>query len=108
VLRHLLTLAEVNVALVIVNQTGAWMKDASPAEMTLAVRELYRSGRGVYGMKALGSGQVTGQAAVASALRYAFRYPYTHSICVGLTSDAEIETAVASWRHAGGRTTSSP
>lgn len=104
VLKHLLTLAEVDVALVIVNQTGAWMKDASPAEMTQAIRALYRSGRGVYGMKALGSGQVTGKAAVASALRYAFCYPYAHSICLGITSDAELETAIASWRRAGDRT----
>ncbi len=107
VLRRLLTLAEVDVALVIVNQTGAWMKDASPAEMTLAIRGLYRSGRGVYGMKALGSGQVSGKAEVASALRYAFRFPYAHSICLGLTSDAELRSAVATWRHAGGRTTRS-
>jgi deoxyribonuclease V len=31
--------------------------------------------------------------------------PYAHSICLGITSDAEIETAVASWRSAGNRTT---
>ena len=108
VLRRLLALPEVDVALGIVNQTGAWMKDASPAEMTQALRALYRSGRGVYGMKALGSGQVTGKAAVASALRYAFRYPFAHSICLGITSDAELETAVASWRQARNRTTGSP
>jgi aryl-alcohol dehydrogenase-like predicted oxidoreductase len=108
VLERLLTLAEADVALGIVNQTGAWMKDASPAGMTRAVRQLYRSGRGVYGMKALGSGQVAGKAAVASALRYAFRYPYAHSICLGITSNAELETAVASWRHAGDGTASSP
>lgn len=108
VLTRLLTLAEVDVALVIVNRTGAWMRDASPAEMTQATRALYRSGRGVYGMKALGSGQVTGKAAVAWALRYAFCYPHAHSICLGITSDAELETAVASWRRARQRTTGSP
>jgi aryl-alcohol dehydrogenase-like predicted oxidoreductase len=108
VLRRLLSLAGVEVALVIVNQTGAWMRDASSAEMTPAIRDLYGSGRGVYGMKALGSGQVTGKAAVASALRYALRYPYAHSICLGITSNAELETAVASWRRAGDRTPRSP
>jgi aryl-alcohol dehydrogenase-like predicted oxidoreductase len=104
VLRRLLTLAEVDVALGIVNQTGAWMKDASPAEMTSALRALYRSGRGVYGMKALGSGQVTGRAAVAAALGYAFRLPHVHSICLGIAAEAELETAVACWRRAGGGT----
>jgi aryl-alcohol dehydrogenase-like predicted oxidoreductase len=100
VLTRLLDLPEVDVVLVVVNETGVWMKDASPAEMTEAVRRLYRSGRGVYGMKALGSGQVTGEAAVASALGYAFRYPYAHAICVGITSEAELEADVAVWRAA--------
>lgn len=100
VLMRLLALSEVDVALAVVNETGAWMKDASPAEMTRAIRRLYRSGRGVYGMKALGSGQVTGQVAVASALRYAFCYPYVHAICIGMTSQAELETDVTIWRRA--------
>ena len=97
VLTRLLEIPEVDVALVVVNQTGAWMKDASPAEMTRAVRRLYRSGRGVYGMKALGSGQVTEPDEVAAALRWAFRYPSVHSICVGITSRAELETDVKLW-----------
>ena len=101
VLSRLLALPEVDVALVVVNQTGAWMEDASPAEMTVAVQRLYQSGRGVYGMKALGSGEVTGRAAVASALRYAFHYPYAHAICVGITSEAELQADVAIWRRAG-------
>jgi aryl-alcohol dehydrogenase-like predicted oxidoreductase len=100
VLGRLLGLPEVDVALVVVNRIGAWMKDAAPPEMTRAVRQLYRSGRGVYGMKALGSGQVTEPGEVASALGYAFRYPWTHAICVGITSEAELEADVARWRRA--------
>ena len=96
VLRHIRTLPEVDVALVVVNRTGAWMKDASPREMRAAIRELYRSRRGVYGMKALGSGQVTG-AQAAPALRWAFRFPYVHSFCVGMTSVEELRTNVALW-----------
>ena len=101
VLARLVTLSEVDVALVVVNQTGAWMKDASPAEMTEAIKALDRSGRGVYGMKALGSGQVTGTVAVASALRYAFRYPYAHALCLGITTEEELTADVAIWRRTG-------
>ena len=100
VLMRLLTLPEVDVALVVVNQTGAWMKDAVPTEMTGAVKRLYQSDRGVYGMKALGSCAVTGKTEVARALRYAFRYPYTHATCVGITTEAELEADVAVWRQA--------
>ncbi len=100
VLSRLLALPDVDVALVVVNQTGSWMKDAAPAEMTEAVKQLHRSGRGLYGMKALGSGEVTGRAAVAAALRYAFRYPYVQATCVGMTSLAELEVSVAVWRRA--------
>ena len=101
VLTRLLSLADVDVALVVVNRTGTWMKDASPGEMTEAVKQLYRSGRGIYGMKALGSGAVTGKTEVAAALRYAYRYPYTHATCVGITSLPELETDVEVWRRAG-------
>ena len=76
------------------------MKDASAAGMTQVVRRLHRSGLGVYGMKALGSGQVTGQEAVVSALRYAFGYRHVDSVCVGITSEAELEADVAIWRRA--------
>jgi aryl-alcohol dehydrogenase-like predicted oxidoreductase len=98
VLARLLEIPEVDVALVVVNQTGAWMKDASPAEMTRMLRRLHRSGRGLYGMKALGSGQVTEPPEVAAALRWAFCYPHIHALCVGITSRAELETDVALWR----------
>jgi aryl-alcohol dehydrogenase-like predicted oxidoreductase len=98
VLTRLLDLADVDVVLAVVNETGAWMKDASPAEMTDVIRRLYRSGRGVCGIKALGSGQVTEPDAVESALRYAFSYPHVHAMCVGMTSTAELESDVATWR----------
>jgi len=107
VLARLLGLQAVDVALAVVNRTGSWMKDATPKEMTEAVKRLHRSRRGVYGMKALGSGQVTGQAEVASALRYAFRYPYIHAACVGMTSAAELEANVAIWRRVRARRRSS-
>src|SRR3989442_2758256 len=35
-----------DVALVAVNQTGAWMKDGSPAELTAGGQRLYQGGRG--------------------------------------------------------------
>lgn len=97
VLSRLRSLPEVDVALVVVNRTGAWMKDATPREMSAAIRQLYRSRRGVYGMKALGSGQVTGDQ-VAPALRWAFRFPYVHAICVGMTTAQELQANVALWR----------
>ena len=97
VLSRLLALPEVDVALVVVNRTGAWMKDARPREMGAVIRRLYQSGRGVYGMKALGSGQVTG-AEVTPALRWAFRFPYAHSICVGMTTEEELRSNVRLWR----------
>jgi hypothetical protein len=37
---------------------------------------------------------------VAAALRYAFRYPYVNAICVGMTSESELEANVALWRRA--------
>lgn len=103
VLTRMLDLRAVDIALVVVNQTGSWMKDATPKDMAEAVKRLHRSGRGVYGMKALGSGQVTGRDEVAEALHYAFRYPYVHATCVGMASEAELEANVGTWRRAWAR-----
>ncbi len=97
VLARLLARPEVDVALVVVNRTGAWMKDAGPDEMQAAIRPLHEDGRGVYGMKALDSGGVTG-AQIAPALRWAFRFPYAHSVCVGMTTTEELRANVAIWR----------
>jgi aryl-alcohol dehydrogenase-like predicted oxidoreductase len=96
VLRRLLAQPEVDVALVVVNQTGAWMKDAQPPAMRGVIRQLYRSGRGVYGMKALASGEITGTR-VGPALRWAFRFPWVHSLCVGMTTAEELRANVALW-----------
>jgi aryl-alcohol dehydrogenase-like predicted oxidoreductase len=96
VLRRLLALPEVDVALVVVNRTGAWMKDARPPEMRGVIRQLSRSGRGVYGMKALASGEITG-ARVGPALRWAFRFPWIHSLCVGMTTAEELRANVTLW-----------
>ena len=101
VLSRLLALPEVDVALVVVNRTGAWMKDARPLEMGAVIRRLYQSGRGVYGMKALGSGQVAG-AEVAPSLRWAFRFRYAHSICVGMITVEELRSNVRLWRASQG------
>src|SRR3989475_9067889 len=98
VVARVLELSEVDVALVVVNRTGAVVKDASPAELTAVVQRLYRSGRGGYGVKALRRGEGTGPRAGASARRCAFDYPYPHAICVGITSEAELEADVAVWR----------
>src|SRR2546428_8951861 len=61
VLARLLELSEVDVALVVVNRTGAWVKDASPAELTAVVQPLYRSGRGACRTKAPGNGPGAGR-----------------------------------------------
>ncbi len=99
VLRRLLTLPDVDVALVVLNRTGAWMKDARPRDMRTVIRRLYESGRGLYGMKALGSGEITGPS-VGPALRWAFRFPWVHSVCVGMTSAEELRANVALWHSA--------
>src|SRR3989442_1729116 len=94
VLTRLLKLPQVDVALVVVHQTGAWMKDASPAELTAVGQRLYPGGRGVYGMKALGSGPMTEPSAMAPALRYAFGYPDAPPICVGINSQVELQAGL--------------
>jgi aryl-alcohol dehydrogenase-like predicted oxidoreductase len=48
-------------------------------------------------MKALGSGEITG-CRVGPALRWAFLFPWIHSLCVGMTTPEELRANVALWR----------
>jgi predicted aldo/keto reductase-like oxidoreductase len=105
VLDRLLKLPEVEVVLALCNRTGYYMKDGPPEATHEMVRSLFRAGKALYGMKALDAGHVAPGKASA-ALGHAFGLPYFHSICVGLTTEAELAASVGAagrrWRPLGG------
>jgi aryl-alcohol dehydrogenase-like predicted oxidoreductase len=70
-----------------INHAGVNM-DASPGEVTPILEKLYASGRGVYGMKALGNGRLSDD--VGSAVQYALQLRNLHAITIGITSQEQL------------------
>jgi aryl-alcohol dehydrogenase-like predicted oxidoreductase len=73
----------VEVVLVRINYAGVNM-DGSPSEVVPLIEQLDKAGKGVYGMKVLGCGQLTSD--VPRAFEYVFNLRSVHAITVGMSS----------------------
>ncbi|MEA3459849.1 MAG: aldo/keto reductase [Chloroflexota bacterium] len=84
---------EIDVVLAILNRTGACIAGGGREEMEEALWRVYRAGKGVYLMKVLARGKLVGE--LEEALSYALRFPYAHSVCVGMKTVRELERNVS-------------
>jgi aryl-alcohol dehydrogenase-like predicted oxidoreductase len=78
----------VDVVLVRINVAGKNM-DAAPDRVVPVIEQMYRSGKGVYGMKALGCGQLA--ADPRAALRYVLQLGTVHAITVGTSTRDQLD-----------------
>ncbi len=103
VLKRALKQPEVEVLLVPVNRTGYYMVDAKPRAMFEAIREAYKTGRALYGMKVFHSGTLP-QEERPAALQFALAFPYVHALCIAMQNEEELKENVATFsaasRHA--------
>jgi predicted aldo/keto reductase-like oxidoreductase len=74
-----------------INYDGTRM-DGSPEEVTPIIRKLYAGGKGIYAMKVLGCGQLTGD--VEKAFRYVLGLGTVHALSVGMTSAGQLRENV--------------
>jgi ferredoxin len=87
--RDLISVKEVEVIHPIVNDRGLGLLDGTREDMESALRDACAAGKGIFGMKPLGGGNLLGRA--KEALGYAFGLPWIHSIAVGFRSCEELE-----------------
>jgi predicted aldo/keto reductase-like oxidoreductase len=101
-LRAAVTTPWVEVVLVRINYDGVNM-DGSPSEVVPVIEQLHEAGKGVYGMKVLGCGQLTSD--VPRAFEYVLNLGTVHAMTVGMSSRAQllenIETVEALSHHVG-------
>jgi len=88
---------EFDVVQPIVNLAGIGIKGGGREEMLAAIREAAALGKGLYGMKALGGGNLLDQ--VAEALNFALDISDLAAIAVGMATPAEVDYNVAFFRH---------
>ena len=82
-LRAAVTTPWVEVVLVRINHAGVRM-DGSLAEVVPVIKRLHEAGKGVYGMKVLGCGQLTD--GVSRAFEYVLNLGTVHAMTVGMSS----------------------
>lgn len=77
----------------IVNYRGLGLVDGSLPDLLAALKYAYEKGKGIYGMKPLGGGNL--QANAREALEFAFKVPYLHSVALGCKLQEEVDFALA-------------
>lgn len=76
----------------IINRAGLGIGDGTIEDMLSAVKRAYDSGKGIYGMKALGGGNLLGS--YKECMKFVLDIPYVHSIAVGMRTKQEVEMNV--------------
>jgi 1-deoxyxylulose-5-phosphate synthase len=77
----------VEVVLVRINYNGVNM-DGSPSEVVPLIEQLNEAGKGIYGMKVLGCGQLTRD--IPRAFEYVLNLGTVHAMTVGMSSRAQL------------------
>ncbi len=88
VVRVAATRGDIEVIHPLVNYRGLGLLDGTLPELIEALKSAYGAGKGIYGMKPLGGGNLILD--VDKALRYAFNLPYLHSVAVGCKTPEEL------------------
>lgn len=77
----------------LVNITGIGIQDGTVEDMVAAIAEANKAGKGIYGMKALGGGNLIGN--TREAFDFALSLPGLASVAVGMRTPAEVDYNVA-------------
>lgn len=89
VVRVAAVMEEIDVIHPIVNMQGLGLLDGDLSSLMPALKLAWENGKGIYGMKPLGGGNLVGR--VREALEFAFGCPYLHSVAVGCKLREEVE-----------------
>lgn len=79
---------EIDVIHPIINKSGIGICGGTVDEMLSAIRKAYGGGKGIYGMKALGGGNLLGS--YEESMRFVLDIPFIHSVAVGMKSVEEV------------------
>ncbi|QEK12110.1 aldo/keto reductase [Crassaminicella thermophila] len=79
---------EIDVIHPIINKTGIGIQDGSRDDMLKAIKKAYKNGKGIYGMKPIGGGNLIHS--VGECLDYAIGINELHSIAVGMQTKEEV------------------
>ncbi|WP_053957072.1 aldo/keto reductase [Inediibacterium massiliense] len=82
------SMKEIDVIHPIINKTGIGIQDGTRDQMLEAIHMAYENGKGIYGMKPIGGGNLI--SSVDESLEYALSIKELHSIAVGMQTKEEV------------------
>lgn len=77
----------------LINKKGIGIGDGTADQMVAAIKKAYEAGKGIYGMKPLGGGNLISN--YNESMDFVLGLPYLHSIAVGMQSVEEVIMNVA-------------
>jgi len=80
---------EIDAVFPLINMTGTGIRDGSQEDMISAIRQAHAAGKGVWAMKALAGGHLSGRS--LAALAFVRDIPEVDAVAIGASSAAEIE-----------------
>ncbi len=80
---------DIDVVFPIINQIGLGIIGGTPEDMILAIRKVYRSGKGIYAMKALAGGYLINQ--IEKSILFVREIKEIQSTAVGMVHSQELE-----------------
>ena len=93
-------MAEIDVIHPLLNKAGLGICDGSAEDMTAAVKTACEAGKGLYGMKVFGGGNLLGGnrlGGYADCLRFALENPWFHSLAIGMQDSGELRANLAAF-----------
>lgn len=83
---------EIDIIHPIINYQGVGIVDGTLEEMEQAISLAWHNGKGIYAMKSLGGGHLIPN--LQHAFEYILKFPYVHSVAVGMQRMEEVEANV--------------
>lgn len=95
--RDSLNIKEIEIIHPIVNIAGLGIQDGNIDEMLTQLEAAHRAGKGIYGMKPIGGGNLL--RSFKECLKFVLDIPYLHSIAIGMKNIKEIDSNIAIFKN---------
>lgn len=94
--RRAVYIPEIEIIHPLINFKGLGIQDGTAEDMLIEIKRAYKNGKGIYGMKPLGGGNLL--RSYDKAIDYVLGIPYLSSIAIGMKTEEEVQLNVMKFR----------
>ena len=90
--RRAVHIPEIEIIHPLINFKGLGIKDGTAEDMLVEIKKAYKNGKGIYGMKPLGGGNLI--KSYDKAIDFVLEIPYISSVAIGMKTEEEVQLNV--------------